>query len=82
MERAELGEWIAMILVILAWWPRLFGWFPLPYRVFVYALSAAVVTIVFVRRLRRVREGLRYSQEILESQRNSQPPPPLGDKLK
>jgi hypothetical protein len=79
MEREEWLEWGAMILVILAWWPLiLFHWFPLPYRIFVYVFSAAVVAGVTIRRVRRVRAGLRYSQDILEAQHKAQGPPPLS----
>jgi hydrogenase-4 membrane subunit HyfE len=81
MERDELWEWLALIAVIMLWWPLiLFGWFPLWYRICVYVVSAVVVIVVLIRRIRRVREGLRYSEEILEAQRKAQGPPPLGGK--
>jgi hydrogenase-4 membrane subunit HyfE len=79
MEREELYEWIALILAILLWWPLiLFGWFPLPYKIFVYVFSAVILVGLLIRRIRRLREGLSYSQEILESQRKAAGPPPLG----
>ena len=80
MEREEWIEWIALIVVILLWWPLLlFHWFPLPYRIFLYAFSAAVLVTITVRRVRRVREGLHYSNEIMESQRRAQGPRPLNE---
>jgi hypothetical protein len=79
MEREEWIEWIALIVVILLWWPLiLLHWFPLAYRLFLYVFSAAVLVTITVRRVRRVREGLNYSREIMDSQRRAQGPPPLN----
>jgi membrane protein implicated in regulation of membrane protease activity len=80
VEREELWEWLGLLAAIVVWWPGLFGWFPLWYRVAVYAFCATVLTVVTVRRLRRVKEGLRHSQEIMEYQRGKQPLPPLEGK--
>ncbi len=78
MPRDELLEWIALIVVIVAWWPgALFGWFPLWYKLTVYIFSLGVVGVILVRRVRKVRENLRYSREIMEAQRRAQPRPPL-----
>ncbi len=68
MPRYEVLEWVAMILVIVLWWPPLFmGWFPDWYRVSLYALSALTVLVVFVRRLRRVNEGLAMSEQMMQT---------------
>ena len=80
MERDELWEWLGLIAAILVWWPALLGWFPLPYKVFVYAFSAGVVVFIGARRIRRVREGLRHSQEIMDYQRGKEPLEPLEGK--
>ncbi len=77
MEREELWEWLGLIAAILVWWPALFGWFPVAYEVFATLFSGAVVVIVGLRRVGRIREGLRYSREIMEYQRRNQPPEPL-----
>ena len=78
MERDELLEWLGLILAILIWWPALFGWFPLAYEIVVWVFSGVVVSLVLVRRLRRVREGLRYSREIMDAQRQVPPGYPPG----
>ena len=78
MEREEWLEWIALIVVILLFWPFIFwGWFPLPYQIFVYAFSAVVLTVTLYRRIKRVREGLNYSREITDAQQRAAGPPPL-----
>ena len=80
MEREELWEWLALIAAIVVWWPALFGWFPLWYRIAVYAFCGAVVVTVGIRRVRRVREGLKYSKEIMDYQRSQEPLAPLEGK--
>jgi hypothetical protein len=69
MDRAELIEWAAMILVIVAWWPLLFlGWDALPYRFSLYLGSFAILVVILVRRVHRMREGLKYSRHMIEEQ--------------
>jgi membrane protein implicated in regulation of membrane protease activity len=77
VERDELWEWLGLLAAIVVWWPAIFGWFPLWYRLAVYVFCAAVLVVVTVRRVRRVKEGLRHSQEIMEYQRGKEPFPPL-----
>lgn len=78
MEREEWWDWIAAIVVILLFWPFiLWRWFPLPYQIFVYVFAAVVLGVTLYRRIKRVREGLRYSQEILDAQQRAAGPPPL-----
>ena len=68
MTRSELSEWIAMILIIILWWPPLFaGWFPDWYRYCLYLLSFVVLGGIFVRRLRRVNEGFRMSEGMMQA---------------
>ena len=65
MAPGELGEWIVMIGIIVAWWPILFlGWAPPYYRFPLYAISVVALVIIFLRRLRRTREGLEESERM------------------
>ena len=78
MEREEWLEWIAAIVVILLFWPFiLWRWFPLPYQIFVYVFAAVVLGVTLYRRIKRVREGLDYSREILDAQARAAGPQPL-----
>jgi hypothetical protein len=85
MIKGELAEWIAMIGVIIAWWPPLlFKWAPAWYRYPLYLVSIVVLGGIFLRRWTRMQEGLRESREMLEGQRNKDvlpgmPPPPGRD---
>ena len=80
MDREELWEWLGLLAAIVVWWPALFGWFPLWYRVTTYVFCAAVLIVVTARRLGREKEGLRHSQEIMEYQRGKEPLAPLEGK--
>ena len=80
MDREELWEWLGLLAAIVVWWPALFGWFPLWYRLATYIFCATVLLVVTARRIKRVREGLRHSQEIMNYQRGKEPPPPLEGK--
>jgi len=76
----ELIEWLAMIGVIVAWWPLIFlGWFHPAYRYSLYIGSAAILAIILVRRVLRLQEGFRYSRRIVEMQErlNHGPRPPF-----
>ncbi|HEY3397951.1 MAG TPA: hypothetical protein VGM19_09875 [Armatimonadota bacterium] len=74
MDREELWEWLGLIAAILVWWPALLGWFPLPYKLFVYAYCLVALTWITWRRVARMREALRYSREIMDCQRGMSPP--------
>ena len=69
MERNELIEWIVMLLVIVAWWPKIFlnydpGW----YHVLIYLVTPLTLMVIFAVRYRRVREGFEYSKKIIDAQ--------------
>jgi hypothetical protein len=68
MQRSELIEWIIIILCIVLWWPLLFGFHPVWYRLFLYVGESVALLIIFFRRLARVRAGLKYSEESLKHQ--------------
>ncbi len=82
MDRDELWEWIGLLAAIVVWWPGLVGWFPAWYRLAVYAFCGVIIVWVGIRRIRRVREGLQYSQEITDYQRRHEPPEPLEGESK
>ncbi len=70
MDRSELAEWIVMLLVIVMWWPPLlFGWGPDWYRYPLYVVSIVTLSYILARRWRRMQEGLRHSQQMLDAQR-------------
>ncbi|MCX7598662.1 MAG: hypothetical protein N2512_07305 [Armatimonadetes bacterium] len=80
MSRAEMIEGVAMLVIIVAWWPAIFlGWDAAWYRIPLYAVSLATVLVVFVRRLRRLHEALGYSRRLIEQQQQLKqgPLPPL-----
>ncbi len=65
MARGELIEWIVMLAIIVAVWPIVFfGWAPPYYRFPLYAISLIALVIIFLRRLRRTREGLEESERM------------------
>ena len=80
MARDELVEWIIIILSVVLWWPRLFlGYDPLWYHVLSsYAVPIALV-VILVRRIRRMKAGLDYSEKVVQSQRYGEPLPRLDD---
>lgn len=82
MTRTEIGEAIAMIVVIMAWWPFvLLGWRPPTYRLILYSVSAIVVIVIFVRRARRLHEALQHSRRIIEQQQKMKAGPPSPMRL-
>jgi hypothetical protein len=65
MDRKEAAEWAVMILIIIAWWPILFGgWGPPAYRYGLEVASALSLGIIFWRRLKRVNAGLAESERM------------------
>ncbi len=69
MERKEIIEWALILLVIVAWWPRIFlDYDPLWYYVLTQYVSPIVLVVILVRRYRRVQEGLEYSRKIVDAQ--------------
>lgn len=86
MQRTELIEWIVMIGVIVAWWPRVFmGYDPLWYHVLVYYVTPLALIVIFVRRYRRMEKGLEYSQKVMDERHKASganilgyPPVPTG----
>ena len=65
MSRAELIEAIIMIAIIIGFWPVVFlGWFPDLYKYVYYGVSGVLVILIFIRRLARVRAGLKYSRQM------------------
>jgi hypothetical protein len=80
MARDELVEWIIIILSVVLWWPRLFlGYDPLWYHVTIYYLVPIALVAIFVRRYRRMKAGLEYSEKVVQSQRYGEPLPNLED---
>lgn len=72
MERHELIEWAVIILVILAWWPKIFLGFEADwYHVLTHYVSPIVLVIILVRRYRRVQEGFEYSRKIVDAQQQA-----------
>ncbi len=73
MSRRELVEWILIVLIIIAWWPRIFlGYDPLWYHILIYYLAPLVLILVFVRRFRAMQEGFEYSEQMMKAQRPTQ----------
>jgi hypothetical protein len=69
MSTAEIIEGLAMIGVIVAWWPYLFlGWNGTAYSVCLYAGSFVILVGILLRRLKRMREGLKYSRHMMDQQ--------------
>ena len=65
MPRTELIEWIVMLAIIVAVWPIVFlGWGPAYYKYPLYAVSFIALAIIFIRRLRRTRDGLAESERM------------------
>ncbi len=73
MSRDELIEGIIMLLIIIGFWPVVFlGWFPDAYKYGYYGISGALVFLIFIRRLARVRAGLKYSRKMRDLQEEAQ----------
>jgi len=80
MSRAEMLEAVAMLIIIMAWWPAIFlRWDALWYRLPLYIVSLVTVGVIFVRRMRRLHEALSYSRRLIEQQQQLRggPLPPL-----
>ncbi len=74
MSRRELVEWIVILLIIIAWWPRVFlGYDPLWYHVLIYYITPVVLILIFLRRFRAMQEGFEYSERMMKAQRPTQP---------
>ncbi|NPV46424.1 MAG: hypothetical protein HPY69_05680 [Armatimonadetes bacterium] len=81
MSRDEIIEWAVILLSVVLWWPRLFlGYDPLWYHLLIYYAVPVALIVIFVRRFRRMRAGLEYSEKVVQSQRYGQPPPSLDEK--
>lgn len=95
MSRAELIEWLVMILVIVLWWPLVFTeWGPQYYRYPLYVFSAVSLVTILVRRVARMQEGFAVSEKMMrakiaaeEAARGGKPPlderqpPDVSDQL-
>ncbi len=69
MERGELIEWVLIIAVIMAWWPRIFlGFDPPWYHALIFYVSPLVLAVILVRRYRRMQAGFEYSRKIVDAQ--------------
>lgn len=80
MSRDEIIEWAVIILSVVLWWPRLFlNYDPLWYHLLIYYAVPVALIVIFVRRYRRMKAGLEYSEKVVQSQRYGQSPPSLGD---
>ncbi len=80
MSRDELVESIIMLLIIIGFWPTVFlGWFPDIYKYVYYGISGVLVILIFIRRLARIRAGLKYSRQMRnlreEAQSGARPMP-------
>lgn len=68
MSRIELAEWLAMILIIVLWWPLIFStWGPAWYRYPLIAVSAVALVAIFIRRLKLVNDGFRMSEQMMQA---------------
>jgi hypothetical protein len=68
VTRQELWEWVAMIAIIISWWPRLFlGWGNPVYLGVIYVVGPVILVVIFVRRLRRMNEGFDHSKTIIDA---------------
>jgi len=68
VTRQELWEWIAMIAIIISWWPRLFlGWGHPIYLALIYFVEPVLLLIIFRRRLKRMNEGFDHSKSIIDA---------------
>ena len=73
MSRDELIEGIIMILIIIGFWPVVFlGWFPDSYKYVYYGITGVLVILIFIRRLGRIRAGLKYSRTMRDLQEEAQ----------
>ncbi len=69
MSRRELIEWIAILVIIVAWWPRIFlGYDPLWYHALVYWVSPVILFVIFLHRFRRMQAGFEHSEQMIKEQ--------------
>ena len=69
MPRDELIEAIVMIAIIIAFWPMLLlEAIPPRVRYLFYGVAGVLVVIIFIRRLGRIRAGLKYSRKMRDLQ--------------
>ena len=69
MPRDELIEAIVMIAILVAFWPvMLCAWIPPTARYLFYGMAGVLVLIIFLRRLGRIRAGLKYSRNMRDLQ--------------
>lgn len=81
MERSELIEWVVIILCIVAWWPLVFLNFgPSWYRLLLYGGEPVAMLIILVRRFRRMKAGLEYSEQVARSQVPGRPDAPPAER--
>lgn len=88
MERRELVEWIVIIAIIVAWWPRIFlGFDAAWYYALIYYVSPVVLILIFVGRYRKMQAGLEYSQKVMDERHRASganvlgyPPVPTGER--
>ena len=68
MTRSEFIEWLLMLLIIILWWPVLFGsWSADWYRWSLTVFSAVTLSVIFVRRLKKVNEGFEMSESMMRA---------------
>ncbi len=73
MSREELIEALIMIGIIVAFWPMLLlEAIPPRIRYLFYGVAGVVVLIIFIRRLGRIRAGLKYSRQMRDFQDQAQ----------
>ncbi|MFO7947026.1 MAG: hypothetical protein R6V19_09435 [Armatimonadota bacterium] len=69
MSRRELVEWIVILVIIVAWWPRIFlGYDPLWYHALVYWVSPVILIVIFLQRFRRMQAGFEHSERMIDEQ--------------
>ena len=69
MSREELIEALIMIGIIVAFWPMLLlEAIPPHVRYLFYGVAGVLVVIIFIRRLGRIRAGLKYSRNMRDLQ--------------
>lgn len=67
MSRIELAEWLAMILVIVLWWPVVFAaWGPPWYRIPLTVGSLVILGLIFRRRLALLNQGFSESERMMQ----------------
>jgi|WetSurMetagenome_2_1015567.scaffolds.fasta_scaffold1771258_2 hypothetical protein len=66
MEKSEMWEWVIILLCVVGWWPRIFlNYDPLWYHLLIYYVAPIVLIVIAVRRYRRMKAGLDYSEHML-----------------